>query len=267
MELVNLTEHDLDKPVYRVFSLEKFITSINENSLHFVKPRTWDDPFEGFLFKCKICSKLDKKKYYEFEDLYSERFYAQCWSLKKESDLLWRVYAPNRDGILVQSSLRKIYENFSSMPGGKMYLGKIKYLSQEQIENDFGRLKHKDNLLPLVIQSLLAKREEFSEEQEIRIIYFSEQSAHKQNQPTLLGYDAKISSLSERLFDKVVIDPRLNSFRADSVIKLINSLGYKGNIEQSSLYKMPDFTITVEDNERKKKTPVKKNIKNSSERD
>lgn len=50
--LVNFEKIDdklLDKNVYRIYSLDKFLISLNEKSLHLMKPKLWDDPFEGFF--------------------------------------------------------------------------------------------------------------------------------------------------------------------------------------------------------------------------
>jgi hypothetical protein len=154
----------LDTPIYRVFSLDKFLISLNQNSLHLVKPSLWDDPYEGFLLNQNFWSKKKKGLYYEFEDFYRERYFGQCWTFRNEADFLWRIYAPNKDGIMVKSSIRRFYEKFNTMPDGNLYLGKVKYMSKEDIEKKFSKIKIEKNYEKLIIDSLLIKRKEFSEE-------------------------------------------------------------------------------------------------------
>ena len=158
----------LDTPIYRVFSLDKFLISLNQNSLHLIKPRLWEDPFEGFLLNQVFWSSSEKGKYYEFNDFYRERFYGQCWTFRNESDFLWRIYAPNKDGIMVKSSIRRFNDNFQDMPGGNTYFGKVNYLTQEEIAKKFSLIESKDDYENLIIDSLLLKRTEFMEEQELR---------------------------------------------------------------------------------------------------
>ena len=236
----------LDTPINQVFSMDKFLISLNQNSLHLIKPRLWDDPFEGFLLNQVFWSKIEKGMYYEFEDLYRERFYGQCWTLKSESDFLWRIYAPNKDGIMVKSSIRRVFDNFQNMPGGNMYFGKVKYLTQSQIEDKFSSIDSQQDYENLIIESLLLKRTEFIEEQELRLLYYSENSAHKDSTPIGLGYDKNVKKIGDVLFDEILLDPRIDRVRFDYLRKIIQDLGFNGKIERSTLYDKPIVKIEIE---------------------
>ncbi|HBS85970.1 MAG: hypothetical protein A2W91_08560 [Bacteroidetes bacterium GWF2_38_335] len=235
----------LDTPIYRVFSLDKFLISLNQNSLHLIKPRLWEDPFEGFLLNQVFWSSSEKGKYYEFNDFYRERFYGQCWTFRNESDFLWRIYAPNKDGIMVKSSIRRFNDNFQDMPGGNTYFGKVNYLTQEEIAKKFSLIESKDDYENLIIDSLLLKRTEFMEEQELRLLYFSKNSAHKDSTPIGLGYDINVKKIGDVLFDEILVDPRIDLVRFDYLRKIIKDLGFNGKIDRSLLYDKPIIRIHI----------------------
>jgi hypothetical protein len=243
----NFSEEILDTPIYRVFSFDKFLISLNQNTLQLIKPKLWDDPFEGFLLNQIFWSKIEKGKYYEFEDLYKERFYGQCWTLRNESNFLWRIYAPNKDGIMIKSTIRKFYDNFQNMPGGNTYLGKVEYLTQGQIIDRFSNVESKSDYEELIITSLLIKRTEFKEEQELRLLYYSGDSAHKDVTPISLGFNKDYKNIGETLFDEVIVDPRVDRVRFDFFRKIIHDLGYNGRIIRSELFDKPILKFEIED--------------------
>ena len=90
--LIFLTEADLDKPLYRIFSFQRLEEIFQENKLTLVKPRLWEDPFENFI--------LNSTGYLadgrEFQIGFRDNFYGQCWSLTIESDAMWRIYSPEK---------------------------------------------------------------------------------------------------------------------------------------------------------------------------
>lgn len=105
--LLSLRLSDLELNVYRVFSIERLIEIFETRKNNLVKPTLWDDPFENFLFKQE---NLGTK--WKFSQ-YRERFYGQCWILNtSETDALWRVYSPLKNGVRVKTTLGKLYETF-----------------------------------------------------------------------------------------------------------------------------------------------------------
>ncbi|MCL3566114.1 hypothetical protein [Klebsiella pneumoniae] len=48
--------NNIDTPVYRIFSYERFIELITTNQLVLVQPSMWDDPYENFFLKTEVVS-------------------------------------------------------------------------------------------------------------------------------------------------------------------------------------------------------------------
>lgn len=46
--------NNIDTPVYRIFSYERFIELITTNQLVLVQPSMWDDPYENFFLKTEV---------------------------------------------------------------------------------------------------------------------------------------------------------------------------------------------------------------------
>lgn len=49
--LIFLTEEQLDKNIYRIFSFDRLTEMFNERKITLLKPKKWDDPFENFILK------------------------------------------------------------------------------------------------------------------------------------------------------------------------------------------------------------------------
>jgi hypothetical protein len=249
-DLVNFEKIDdklLDSNVYRIYSLDKFLISLNEKSLHLIKPKLWDDPFEGFFLDQAFWRSERGTKIHWIPDIDKDRFYAQCWTFKNESDFLWRLYAPKKDGIMVRSTIRKLYNFLEGMPG-KFYIGKVVYLSESEIKNKYKevkKIKKETDFEKLIIESLLIKRTEFQEENEMRIIHYSPDSSTPGAAPIGLSFPLAFDSLDKLLFDEIIVDPRVNRMVYNSTKRVIETLGYKGNIRRSSLYDKPNFLIPL----------------------
>lgn len=101
----------MSKRLYRYISFEDFVNLAVNNKDRFVRPCVWDDKYEGYLFS-HMESREDvrhivNEMYYHFclknydaiVDNYFKMWhskwhtYAQCWSVHKETDAMWRCYS------------------------------------------------------------------------------------------------------------------------------------------------------------------------------
>jgi hypothetical protein len=164
--------------------------------------------------------------------------------LKKESDFLWRLYAPKKDGIMVRSTIRKLYDYLQGMPG-KFYIGKVIYLSEKEIKNKYIGIQKETDIEKLIVESLLIKRTEYQEESELRIIHYSPDSSIPGEAPIGLSFPLAFDSFDKLLFDEIIIDPRVNRMVYNSTKRVIEALGYRGIIRRSSLYDKPNFLIPL----------------------
>jgi hypothetical protein len=138
--LINLDNSDLDKSIYRIISIERLIEMFESNALIFPLVKVWDDVYENFFVKSKL--RENNGEIFEIDDNLEE-YYGQCWSLLKDSDALWRIYSPNKQGIRIKTTLRKIinlidYQNTYIYDSGigiteDAFIGRVKYLSKSKM--------------------------------------------------------------------------------------------------------------------------------------
>jgi hypothetical protein len=245
----SINDELLDTPIYRVFPLEKILTSIHENQLFFVKTKLWEDPFEAFLLKQLFKYEVGSNNY-PWKDVVKENFYGQCWTLLKETNFLWKIYAPNCDGIIVKSSIRKMKQLFSDeyQEFGAFYLGKVVYWKEEKIKEHYQSNQIMQELLlgdwlGTILNSLFIKREEFEQEEEVRLIFVDTNGGNKAIPLIKNGYLHERLHLFNELSDELIIDPRVDGIRAESIISLLKKLGFEKPIRKSTLFNFPEFEL------------------------
>jgi hypothetical protein len=239
---LNLDASEIEKPIYRVFSKHRLKEVFETSRLSLVKPRKWDDPFENFLFN-SIGQTIEGKK---ISFGIRENFFGQCWTLHRETDAMWRIYSPDKDGIKVKTSIHRLFSSFYDSQGKfrelSCFIGKVKYLSQ----NDIISIATSGGFSPNIVdqsgvgqaQTLLIKRYEFRHENEVRLIYNAQKD---------LGTDADSFKIKpNELFDEIIFDPRMED---NSVRKLteqfVNDFGFKNKVEKSKLYNIPEFIVKL----------------------
>lgn len=173
--------------LYRIISLETFIDLLHNKRERYVRPATWEDTFEGYLFS-KIYDKNEQRKI--VEDIYynvcprnykgtinnmlnlehSKWFvYGQCWTTEAESDAMWRIYSYGKHSIQIQTTERRISNLLKKADGTKYDIQPVKYdvnpnddLTHIQIQ----QLKNTQN----IYEPFLHKRRAFKHEKERRVL-------------------------------------------------------------------------------------------------
>ncbi|OYZ01878.1 MAG: hypothetical protein B7Y37_04590 [Sphingobacteriia bacterium 28-36-52] len=247
--LVFLTESELDRPLYRIFSFQRLEEIFQENKLTLVKPRLWEDPFENFILN-SIGYLPDGR---EFQIGFRDNFYGQCWSLTKESDAMWRIYSPKKNGVKVKTTIRKLFTPLFQAGGkhtknnGIMYnlssfVGKVKYANTKTLTT---MLKDEKRMSDRIFDqsgwgqasTFFFKRVAFQHEKEVRLIYNSQ---HDNQFDTF-----KFEIVPNDIFDEIVFDPRMNLSDYQEMRSKLLSWGYQNKIIQSGLYKIKTFTISL----------------------
>src|SRR6266853_674238 len=127
-----------DKPIYRIFTLDRLLDTIVGKKLAFVRPRLWKDPFENLLYQIPL--KDADGEPVSVERL-KDRLYGQCWTRKSVSDALWRIYSPHETGIRVRTTPRKlfnaIWDKNDSASHLKYFIGAVRYESQKVLLKQF----------------------------------------------------------------------------------------------------------------------------------
>lgn len=259
--LINLREEDLNKSIYRIYSYNYFIKMLENSNNVLVKTKLWEDPFENFILNST--GKLPTGELFTIGS--RDKYFGQCWSLKKESDAMWRIYSQHlKDkktdeiiidsiGIKVKSTIKKVFEPLHSiqnnqiLPSNKKpynlnsFLGKVIYKKKKELldlfKNDLDNIIY-DQLGKNQASTLMLKRIAFSHEKEVRIIYYSDKSNDNQN---IFSYEIDPNIM----FEEIVIDPRISKELFEKIKVNLVKHGYKNKIIQSGLYKIEDFQFTA----------------------
>ena len=239
--IINIeTGPDLDKPIYRVYNYDRLVALFKSGNNTLVKPALWDDPLENFILKT---ASAVFKKHPEYDLDARDRFYGQCWSLLKESDAMWRIYSPDKKGVKVKTTIRKLFNSLEKSVKaryGFSFIGKVKYLSGEQLKK---KLQNKDWLHSEVrsykdqATSLLFKRSEFLHEHEVRLLFYDHNS-----KPSDEIFQYKIDPTE--LFSEIQFDPRITETAYKKLHAFFrNKMGYTKTISQSKLYQVPQLSF------------------------
>ena len=173
--------------LYRIISLETFIDLLHNQRERYVRPATWDDNYEGYLFK-KILNPEDRRKI--IEDIYYNVcpksyegtinnllklehckyfVYGQCWSKLSDSDALWRIYSYNNHAIQIRTTDTRINNLLKINSDISYEIRSVKY----DVESD-DNLMHKQ-VLQLkeklkTYEPFFHKRKAFKHESEVRVL-------------------------------------------------------------------------------------------------
>lgn len=232
-----LSIRDPDAPVYRIFPPLGFLDVMVKKKLTLVRPSAWDDPYENILFKRTV--RLPDGTLVSVESL-QNALWGQCWSLTVENDAMWRIYSPQKDGVKVRSTPRKllqaIWKDSFDVGRIKCFIGKVDYLPEQDIVNWFAdpqnvNLVLFDNTGRGPVLALLLKRIEFYHEDEVRLLYHDSHLARQ----SVVQFDID----PNQLFDEVVLDSRMPPYLADTFTSTLQTLGFKNPILRSTLYSPP----------------------------
>lgn len=240
---LNLTEQDQDKRVYRVVSVERLLELLGTRHNALVRPSKWDDPFENFLLSTEWSGQSGQP----FSIGLRNQLYGQCWSLLPESDAMWRIYSPDKQGVRITSTVSKLltglWQAVTEFPELSCWVGKVTYYPRSQLKR---MLVDGEGLASLTVDptgraqasSLLIKRREFEHEREVRLIFFSPQP----KQEDVFRY-----AVSPRdLIEHIRFDPRLSSEVVAVFSRhLTGPGGFTGKVDQSSLYRFPETWLKM----------------------
>lgn len=228
---IYLNDNELDKPIYRIFPISRFIQILTTNQLTLVKPKKWDDPFENSLLSAVFNISGEKTEFAAKDEVYG-----QCWTLHRETDAMWRIYSPNKDGVRLMTTPRKLLESLKSKidkhPELKCFIGKVQYEHKKNLENCFSRIDLMNSNGSGIAESLLYKRLEFSHEKEVRLIYVGDSGKCDND---IFSYEIN----PNELFDRILFDPRMESSLRKSYISAIECLGCNSEVKRSTLYDAP----------------------------
>ena len=230
--------------VWRVFNPEYLVSDIRNQRLTFVRPNSWDDPFENFLEKCRF--KLPTGETVNAAPIL-RRFFGQCWTTAEaETDATWRIYSPNKSGVRVRCSILKLvgsmWDAQDPYAALKYFAGRVTYVPVEVIDVSLRRAATgmlTGNGGRNLVQSLLIKRREFEHEQEARLIFYDADDRFAQDRLWSFPIDPN------NVFEHAVFDPRMTEAEVGEWTEQLRRAGFTGSVAQSILYRPPSWEIAL----------------------
>lgn len=242
--LMNISEKELDKTIYRIISLERLLELFATERNTLVKPKYWEDVFENFILKSPVKLRSGDMVQYNYHD----RMYGQCWSLHKASDAMWRIYSSDKKGLRIRTTIRKLLSSLkeaqTSLAEFRCRVGKVEYLSDKELMRVANSTFDDSGVgVDEIFRSLLIKRRAFIHENEVRAIY---QEIDNDSYSSDL-YQYQINP--HEFIEQIMIDPR-RSYKEFRMIKEVIQIatGYQGEIKRSLLYTLPkEIVLDVTD--------------------
>jgi hypothetical protein len=231
----NLIDLEKNKKIYRIISFEEFIDILSTKTMSLSRPSAWDDKWENMFFRLQYKGKDNDQISVNME---GDRYYAQCWSLRRECDGLWRSFGRSGVSVKVQTTaeklLKEIFRESEQMADTKYFLGKVKYFSEKKIDEYINSLKDDFYLgIDSGVPSLLMKRSPFNYEREVRLIYYHMATNSDQRKLT----ERQLFEINpNHLYESVTFSPFLRKDLYKSLKETIIKLGYTNSIFRSSLY-------------------------------
>ncbi len=257
-QLIRISDPDL--PIYRIYSLWFLEEALRLRQLALTLPASWEDPFEIVGDAIAVNTHRGDRIEQVIINQSLPPAFAQCWSRTGESDSLLRAYSrvvkdphfgrntcPRDEGVRVRSTPRKLLQALlaGTPPGlkGHWFVGAVQYLPREallqEIANAIGRHGFQVFEVPSNrAKLLLLKRDAFSHEAEIRIIFVRQ---NREPREAVIRVPIEPSAV----FDEMSFDPRLQTFERRERETVARSLGYQGQIAESGLYQRTLLEVGV----------------------
>lgn len=148
--------------IYRFISFETFIDMIMRQSLTFVHPSLWDDPYELYAINTKLketlgfADTLSKELAVEtiVHQIISKKLYCQSWTKIDESDALWRIYNHKNTSVRIEVDLDDI----------------TKLENVETLDIEYSDVPYEIEKKGTFYDLIRIKRKAFSHEHEVRLV-------------------------------------------------------------------------------------------------
>ena len=100
----SVIDKDYNSSIYRCIHFERLLEMLLHKNIVLVKTRMWEDPYENFLFNTKIRSGA----HYTSLGSFTDSLYGHCWTMKKDTDALWRIYSPTKQAVIIKTKISKL---------------------------------------------------------------------------------------------------------------------------------------------------------------
>lgn len=240
--------------LYRIISLETFIDLLHNKRERYVRPSTWEDTFEGYLYNKlydveerrriifdiynNVCPQNYKATIDNILKLEHAKWfvYGQSWSSVSESDAMWRIYSYNNHSIQIKTTDTRLHNILSSIDYISYDIKSIKYDVDPQDDLLHLQVNQLKNTLS-IYEPFLHKRKAYRHEAEKRVLIDDKQWNQLLNMSSMganWGIHKAVQNMSE---EKIIeeIEKRLSQHLGHFNDKVISD-SYYIDIDNLSKY-------------------------------
>jgi len=256
MEDLFIIPEDPNAKIWRYMDFTKYVSMLIKSSLFFVRSDKFDDKFEGAPTKKDIdsrneiqdisqTSEVDRKILPIYNQSQKKSIGICSWHLSEyESAAMWKLYLQSNEGVVIQSTFKKLDDSCKSFSELQIHTGLVKYTDYET-EQIFQ---------PSIFSRFMNKRKNFDHEKEVRSIFFiqpkydidREISEYSEEEidilcETITGNGKYIKVNINDLIEKVVVSPYSKDWYFELVEEITKKLGFKLPLSYSTLSENPCF--------------------------
>ena len=223
---------DTSKSLFRYMSLAQFLSIVENRKLFLNKVKRWEDTWEGPDDQLPMITESGEKVY--SESLLTSSTVGQCWTYDKDSDAMWRIYSPDRQGIMIETNV----DCFREIQGlRRAVLAKVIYFNKDNyIEK---RNEIAENRSYCYAGDMALKREAFKHENEVRLLVCLQGYKEISNwwDIPVVGFEFD----PQTFIKSITFDPRADEWFVNTMKQYCLSKGFSCPIEKSSLYEKDFF--------------------------
>lgn len=108
--------------LYRYMTFNQFVSLVEQRKFYLTRIQNWEDTWE--LPSFSIPTKIETGEITYDSKMGEKYLYGSCWTRLGESDAMWRIYAPQRDGIMIKTTVKK-FETLEQLSNG--YISTVYY--------------------------------------------------------------------------------------------------------------------------------------------
>jgi hypothetical protein len=232
--------------VYRYMPVERFLEIVEneQNTLSHISK--WEDPNEAYLIRSRIVANAqrgDDESVRKWYDQYRS-YYGQSWMLKAdESDVLWRAYGDRGNVVRIQTTIKSLCDTLDHF---------LEKETEYEINAYAGAVTYVEKMAGSVsenaVQHLFVKRQEFSDENEFRIIVQVTEMDQKvqKNEILIKGGLLRIPVAVSDVIKSALLDPCCSRRLLDEVRCRVMNAGFDFEVKRSGLFEWPTVSNVSE---------------------
>ncbi|MBL0739076.1 hypothetical protein JI750_19435 [Flavobacterium sp. GN10] len=215
---------DPDTIVWKYLDLSKFLDLLLSKKLFMSRSDKFEDQYEGTFSEptYEEIKKLaaDNPEFLNYYKTHREKVAISSWHINEyESFAMWQIFTKNKEGLAIQSTIRRLQKAVRPENNFDQYIGEVNYIDYKKEYIPFD-----DLFFPF-----LFKRKSFQYEREVRILSDTSKSDIKLNDGLKINVDIN------QLIEKIYIHPKSENWYKKLVIELVERLGFGFEIEKSDL--------------------------------